>query len=849
MERLGPYEIVDEVGQGGMAVVYRARDTTSERDVALKVILDERADDAHQRRRLLREAEAASAIDHPAVCEVYDVSEDEGRVYIAMELLQGETLRARLDDGPLDPLEALEHARALADVIAAAHALGVVHRDIKPDNVMLTDGGLKLLDFGIARQMEQHIPVSEAETALTREGAVVGTPGYMAPEQMLGMHVDERSDLFAIGVTLYAMLTGRLPFDGHTLIEIAVSVVRDTPAPLSAHFGAAWPDLEHTVAMCLAKDPNDRIPSAVALRDRLDAHLEQWRVGPPSPSLPPTERAPSTARRWWVAGGVAAVLVLGIWFGTRDPTTTPDPSVGSATASPSVVTLTDLPMPQTNEQARVAFGRALAAFRDGSWGRAQSELELALKHDPNLPAAHLRLALFHGASGAGNPKRARDAYQRAASMRAGLTPRDQDLLHALEPMLAHTPPDVKATHDRLVTVAAARPTDAELTFLAAWTALVSGRRDDALRLARGATALDPSYADPWQVVANVLVARGDFASAEEPLRKCAALSPASADCLADLTEVKARLGDCAATLEIARQFAGRVSDHAGHRTLAWALAGHGAEPAAVDAALRRAAEDDVGDPQRIAVHEVRSAIWAGDLRRAIARSEDALGLAETSEDLGRYARPALLRVQLLEEVGRLPDASKAAKAFIDRAAALADAPLAKPADDPTMEMWRIRAAAGDASAEDLDAALTAWRGRWQERSSDATSVWLNGPLRMAHDKRGARLGIARAPDPPSWHQAFRHPESLAILGRAQWLAGELDAAVSTLEAAAADCRLLRAPVDLMRTRLLLGRALQEQGAQEEACGVYQSIIDRWSASPESRTRQQAVARSRSACGR
>ena len=115
MERLGPYEIVDEVGQGGMAVVYRARDTTSERDVALKVILDERADDAHQRRRLLREAEAASAIDHPAVCEVYDVSEDEGRVYIAMELLQGETLRARLDDGPLDPLEALEHARALAD--------------------------------------------------------------------------------------------------------------------------------------------------------------------------------------------------------------------------------------------------------------------------------------------------------------------------------------------------------------------------------------------------------------------------------------------------------------------------------------------------------------------------------------------------------------------------------------------------------------------------------------------------------------------------------------------------------------------------------------------------------------
>ncbi|MCA9621748.1 MAG: serine/threonine protein kinase, partial [Myxococcales bacterium] len=134
-ERLGPYELIDELGRGGMAVVYRARDVARGREVALKVIHDERADDAHFRRRLLREARAAGAIEHPGVCEIYDVAEDRGRIYVAMELLRGETLRESLEAGPLDPAHALDLAIALADVVAAAHAGGVIHRDIKPDNI------------------------------------------------------------------------------------------------------------------------------------------------------------------------------------------------------------------------------------------------------------------------------------------------------------------------------------------------------------------------------------------------------------------------------------------------------------------------------------------------------------------------------------------------------------------------------------------------------------------------------------------------------------------------------------------------------------------------------------------
>ncbi|MCA9624985.1 MAG: hypothetical protein KC731_38435, partial [Myxococcales bacterium] len=652
-------------------------------------------------------------------------------------------------------------------------------------------------------------------------------------------------------------LTGELPFGGQTLMEIAVNVVRDEPAPLSEHFDRSWPALEQTVADCLAKDPVERLASARELRARLEQHRQEWAQGPRPVSLPPTERAPAP-RPWGAAtmavGATGVILAMAGWaFWPKDVGSSSTP-VGTAVATsrldaePSAVAITDLPLPQSNEKARVAYGRALAAFRDGSWGRARAELVIALEQDPNLPSAHLRLALFHGASSSGNAAAARDAYQRAAAMRDGLPPRDRELLLALEPMLARTPPSLAAASERLAELADERPQDAELSFLAAWSLLGSGNRDEALSRARRAVALDPKYADPWQLIGNALVARGDDVAAREPLERCAALSPSSADCLIDLMAINSRLGECVATLDLARQFTSRVSDQTGPRTLAWALAGAGSEPPAVIAAISRADERD-DDPLRIALYRIRVAVWSGRLRDALSASEEALVLAETNEDLAAYARPALLRAQLLEELDGPSAAAQAAKAFLDRAAALVDAPLAKPAQDPTMEMWRIRADAGEVDDRELAAAQGAWLERWRERSGDATSVWLSGVLRPVRAAAEAKDALAKRPRSISWHQAFRDPDTMAVLGRAELLAGDVDLATTTLRRAASDCRILESPISVTRASLLLGRALEAKGDRAGACEAYERVVARWATSPESRTRREALARREALCSR
>ncbi|MEM1029366.1 MAG: protein kinase [Myxococcota bacterium] len=862
-ETLGPYRLVEEIGRGGMAVVYRGYDTRDQRVVAVKVIHDEQAEDAHQRRRLLREARAAKAIDHHAVCEVYEVAEDAGRVYIVMELLEGETLTERLARGPLEPAEALDYGVGLADVVQRAHQTGVVHRDIKPDNIMLTRTGLKLLDFGIARYREAPVTMSEAETVLTREGAVVGTPGYMPPEQMLGIAVDERSDIFAIGVTLYAMLAGRLPFAGLTLIEIAVSVVRDRPLPLSEHFADAWPELEETIGACLAKDAEERLGSAGELRDRLRAHRVQWVEGPPAPTIPPggvpvpSERPLSSERlprpevapyKRAAAGGVVLLIVvlLVVGYALKNDAKVEPPTSLPESLQPTAIPITALPLPAGNAEARLAFGRALAAFRDGAWGRAETELQTALKHDPSMAAAHLRLALFHGFSGAGHPGEARRTYQRAASLRANLTPRDRDLLHALEPMLARTPPNVAAAREGVLALVDAWPGDAEMRFLAAWLALATAKRDEALRLARRASALDPSYADPLQLVGNVLVGRGELSGAEEAFERCTTVSPASADCLSDLAILQARRGDCEAALESARQFATRVDDHTGPRVVAWGLAGVNAKRAAVAAAARRGARLD-GDPLRVLLFDMHVLVWAGELQQALDVSDEAVSLAESSADLGQHAKPALLRVRLLQELQGPEAASVAAKVFIDQLAALVDAPVAKAFADPTMEMWRIRHRAGDVDDAQLETARRTWLDRWGRRSADPTALWLGGWLPSAHDRRSAVDALGHRPDPVSWHQAFRRAESLADIGRVELLAGERDAAMDALGQAAQDCRVLQAPIVLTRAQVLLGRAREREGDRAGACRAYRKVIERWAASPESHTRREAVTRAEVVC--
>jgi TolB-like protein/tRNA A-37 threonylcarbamoyl transferase component Bud32/tetratricopeptide (TPR) repeat protein len=302
LRRLGRYQVLEPLGQGGMGAVYRAYDPGLRCERAIKVLLDPSGSDPTARLRLLREARAASRLLHPGICTVFDVGEDEGRTFIVMELIQGESLEQRIARGALPAADVVQIAGEVADALAAAHAQGVVHRDLKSSNVMLTSSGrAKLLDFGIARV---HGGAGTATTDLTQTGALIGTPGCMAPEVLLGNVADPLADIWALGVLIHEMLTGRPPFAGRTAPETIAAVLHEPPAALPEGVPRALADL---AARCLEKDPAQRIPSAAAVRAALEGRLAS-----PVPRATPRRRGTLA----WVAVAVT-VTVVGLFVTMR----------------------------------------------------------------------------------------------------------------------------------------------------------------------------------------------------------------------------------------------------------------------------------------------------------------------------------------------------------------------------------------------------------------------------------------------------------------------------------------------------------------------------------------------------
>ena len=274
--RLGPYEITAPIGAGGMGEVYRAHDSRLGREVAIKVLPASFAADAERLRRFEQEARAIGALNHANILAVYDIGTHDGAPYVVSELLEGETLRARVGDAPLPRRKAIDYATQIARGLAAAHEKGIVHRDLKPDNLFVTrDGRVKILDFGLAKMTE---PSSvDAETALvpaapgTDAGTVLGTVGYMSPEQVRGLKVDHRSDIFAFGVVLYEMLTGRRAFQGDSAVETMNAILKSDPAPPEIGGQPLPPVLDRIVHHCLEKSPEERFQSARDIAFDLDA--------------------------------------------------------------------------------------------------------------------------------------------------------------------------------------------------------------------------------------------------------------------------------------------------------------------------------------------------------------------------------------------------------------------------------------------------------------------------------------------------------------------------------------------------------------------------------------------------
>ncbi len=327
--RLGSYEIVGPLGAGGMGEVYRARDTRLGRDVALKVLPSHLASNADLRARFEREARSVSSLQHPHICVLHDVGHQDGIEYLVMELLEGETLAARLVRGPLPLEQVLKVGAEMANALDKAHKQGIVHRDLKPGNIMLTKSGAKLMDFGLAKPATLSAAAAGSGTApllsaartsegpspmspLTSAGSIVGTVQYMSPEQIEGKPTDARADIFAFGAVLYEMATGKRAFEGKSQLSVASAILEKEPEPISAVQPTSPPALDFVIRTCLAKDPDARFQTAHDVELQL-----KWIAEGGSqvlPALTPRRRR----SRWLMAGAVIAAIVLvalGVWLG------------------------------------------------------------------------------------------------------------------------------------------------------------------------------------------------------------------------------------------------------------------------------------------------------------------------------------------------------------------------------------------------------------------------------------------------------------------------------------------------------------------------------------------------------
>jgi len=317
---LGPYKILAPLGSGGMGEVYRAHDTRLGRDVAIKVLAPHLAATPEVRARFEREARTISQLNHPHICTLHDIGHQDGTDYLVMELLEGETLAHRLEKGPLPVAEVLSLGAQIADALDRAHRAGVVHRDLKPGNVMLTKAGAKLMDFGLARAagLAAAAPgvMTESPTVsrpLTKEGTIVGTFQYMAPEQLEGKEADARSDLWALGCVLYEMATGQRAFEGKSQASLISAIMKDEPGPIAELAPLSPPALERLVRQCLAKDADERWQSAADLGRELRWLAEAGsQAGVPAPVA---ARRRARGRLAWVLVAVLAVAAasLGTW--------------------------------------------------------------------------------------------------------------------------------------------------------------------------------------------------------------------------------------------------------------------------------------------------------------------------------------------------------------------------------------------------------------------------------------------------------------------------------------------------------------------------------------------------------
>jgi eukaryotic-like serine/threonine-protein kinase len=376
--KLGPYEIQSSLGAGGMGEVYRAKDTRLDRTVAVKILPLHLSSNVEAKQRFEREARAISSLSHPNICTLFDVGHQDGTDFLVMEYLEGETLADRLRKGPLPAEQVLKYGIDICEGLEKAHKSGVIHRDLKPGNIMLTKAGAKLMDFGLAKSTpsQQPPPASSltmtisgpsADSPLTAQGTVVGTFQYMAPEQLEGKEADARSDIFALGAVLYEMASGRRAFAGKTQASIVAAILASDPQPISAVQPMSPPALDRVVRTCLAKDPDERWQTAHDVRLQLEWIAEAGsKAGVPAPVI--AKRKISQRLAWGIAAAATlAAIAFAIAFFLRAPA--PVHPMRVSILPPDKHTFDPFSLALSPDGTKLAFVAAVAGAAPQLWVR------------------------------------------------------------------------------------------------------------------------------------------------------------------------------------------------------------------------------------------------------------------------------------------------------------------------------------------------------------------------------------------------------------------------------------------------------------------------------------------------
>ena len=494
-DTISHYRIRRQLGTGGMGEVYLADDLTLKRAVALKVLTGVDLTDPKAQARVLREARAVAAIDHPNICTIYEVDTDGERPFIAMPLVEGETLAARLERGPVAPQQALKIAEQIADALTAAHERGIIHRDITPRNVMLTPkGDVKVLDFGLARSVQVDSSGSAATTSAGDTGSRVrGTAAYLSPEQIQEQDIDVPTDLFALGAVVYECLTGRRAFPGESPLKVCADIIHVEPLAPSQVAPYLTPVHDQLCAQLLAKDPKMRVQTAGEalrlLRLATEATRAQNLAARLRGATDERERHPEPPRRvsvWTVtATGVSGVLLL-----------------LAAYVAIQLIWAPALPPPPL--EAQRLYDRGVAALHRGSYSTAASVLEEAVAAHNQFPLAFARLAQArHGLDESGPAAGALNYAQTLLSDRSRFDPEELLRLDAIAGVVNR---DLVSALDAYTALQAADPTQAEIQFELGHVYELDGQPAQALARYERAVELDPLYA-PALVRQGIILGR------------------------------------------------------------------------------------------------------------------------------------------------------------------------------------------------------------------------------------------------------------------------------------------------------------------------------------------------------